>query len=303
MEVIIWKAVTFIIIILIGYVMKKKKVFSVEDSKFLSKLVMNITLPAALIVGFKGVEISFVLLFSLLLGLMFNVIMIIVAQFVSKKSTPTEKAFYMINTSGYNVGNFTIPFVQTFFPASALATICLFDAGNAIMCLGLTFVIATNVAGGKEKASMVQIVKRLLHSVPFDVYIVLLLLAVLNIEIPDWFYGIAGTIGNANGFLAMLMIGIIFEIKLDKSERKLILHIIVLRYIGAIVFGLIIYYLLPLPLITRQVLVIVVFSPVLSVAPILSGKCGCSQAAAGVLNSLCIPISIIFMTGLLITFL
>lgn len=60
------------------------------------------------------------------------------------------QAFNIINFSGYNIGCFTLPFIQSFIgPAGVVAT-CLFDAGNSVMCTGATYSIAKAAAGGKE---------------------------------------------------------------------------------------------------------------------------------------------------------
>jgi len=45
----------------------------------------------------------------------------------------------MLNLSGFNISNFALPFVSgVFSPIGILAT-CMFDAGNSIMCLGMTY--------------------------------------------------------------------------------------------------------------------------------------------------------------------
>ncbi len=53
--------------------------------------------------------------------------------------------------SGYNIGTFTLPFVQAFFPASSLLSVIVFDAGNAIMVLGGNYSIATGIDVEKRR--------------------------------------------------------------------------------------------------------------------------------------------------------
>ncbi len=302
MSAILLKAGGFILIILIGYLFKRIGIFSVNDSQFLTKLIMRVTLPAAIISGFKGLHISSTLLFVTEIGLGLNLIMIGVALVVARKKTPSEKAFFMINTSSYNIGNFTIPFTQAFFPPEALAVVCMFDVGNAFMCLGTTFALALCVATGERDFSLKKMGKTLLSSTPFMTHITMLLLCLLQIYLPDEVYTVVGMIGGANSFLAMLLIGILFAVHMKREDAKNIGEILFLRILFSILFALVIYHLLPLPLLIRQILVIIVFSPILSVAPVFSERCGYDKSVAAVLNSLAIPISMVAMTALLIIF-
>lgn len=47
-----------------GYLLKRAGLFRVQDARFLSAVIMNITLPAAIVKGFAGVELSGVLLLT-----------------------------------------------------------------------------------------------------------------------------------------------------------------------------------------------------------------------------------------------
>ena len=58
-------------------------------------------------------------------------------------------------------------------------------------------------------------------------------------------------------------------------------------------------FLLPLSLMYRQILAVIVFSPILSVAPIYTERCGYNRSVAAVLNSLMLPFSMVVMTILL----
>ena len=44
--------------------LKRAGLFRVQDARFLSAVIMNITLPAAIVKGFAGVELSGVLLLT-----------------------------------------------------------------------------------------------------------------------------------------------------------------------------------------------------------------------------------------------
>ncbi|MEG1687542.1 MAG: AEC family transporter, partial [Angelakisella sp.] len=56
------KSFSFILLIAIGYFWRSRKVFGDRDYQVLTRVVMNITLPAAIITGFAGLTVSAALL-------------------------------------------------------------------------------------------------------------------------------------------------------------------------------------------------------------------------------------------------
>ena len=65
---------------------------------------------------------------------------------------------------------------------------------------------------------MKNIVQKLLHSVPFVVYISMLVLSLAGFHFPKSVYTLYRDCGHRQPFLSMLMIGMMFEIKLDKRQ-------------------------------------------------------------------------------------
>ena len=128
----------------------------------------------------------------------------------------------------------------------------------------------------------------------------MLIVCLLDITLPSPVVEFAGIVGNANAFMAMLMIGVGFKLELrDKRQVGTIAKLLAIRYSFATVFALIFYFLLPFELEVRQALVILAFSPIGSAVPgfteQLKGDVGLSSA----LNSITIIISIVIIVTLL----
>ena len=299
MEEILIKACGFLFMIALGFTLKRIGLFSLDDSGFLSKLVLKITLPMAIIKNFQGLELNKSYLMAIGIGFAVNFIAIAVVLLLTRKKSPAHRAFYIINTAGFNIGLCTLPYMSSFFAADAVALVCMFDVGNAIMCFGITFSIAMVISKGTAGVNGKEILRTLFSSMPFVTYLVMILLCAAQIHLPQPVYTVAGMIGQANAFLAMLLIGILFEPKINRSEGKDMAGVFFLRMALGITFSLLIYHFLPVPLMYRQVLSIIVFSPILSVAPIYTERCGYNRAVAAVLNSLMLPFSMVVMTILL----
>ena len=120
-------------IILLGYALKRVGLFGADNYKVLQKMVLYVTLPAAIITSFATGRHDLGLLWISLFGLVCETIPLVTMFVVSRRMPVARRAFLMLNGSGFNVGNFTLPILQTFIgPAAALPAI-MFDVGNSIM--------------------------------------------------------------------------------------------------------------------------------------------------------------------------
>lgn len=294
------KATAFIFIIVMGYGLKKAGFFAAKDFYLISKIVIRITLPCAIISNFSNLTMDNSLLFLCVIGMLANIVMVGIGYLTNLHSDGDRTAFDMINLSGYNIGNFTLPFVQSFLGPVGFAATSLFDAGNAVMCTGVTYTLASIAKGTGEKVSPSSIVKSLLSSLPFDAYVIMTVLAIVQIPLPSVVTSFASTVGGANAFLALLMIGIGFEIHMEKDKLTRIVRLMVIRYGMAFVFALAAFFLLPFPLPVRQAMTIVAFGPISSVATAFTGRIGGDVELSSAVNSLSIVLSIITITLTLI---
>ena len=217
------KAAGFVFVIIIAFILKQVHVLEKRDGLTIATIIMNVTLPCALLTNASGVTIDQSMLILLLIGLASNIIMLFISFILSRKEENILKGYYMINCSGYNIGNFVMPFVQSFFPGMGVAYLCMFDVGNSIMCLGGSYALAGSVASSNQKLTPKTVIKKLFSSIPFDVYLLIFVLALFKISIPQPILSVASFIGAGNGFLAMFMIGLLLEVKINPSEMKIVL--------------------------------------------------------------------------------
>lgn len=297
------RAGSFISIILIGYLLKKIGFFKDEDFTILSRITIRITLPCAIITSFAGKQIDPALLSLTFMAIACGLIYIAIGYMINRKHSRDQQAFEMLNLPGYNIGTFVIPFAQSFLGAMGVIAVSLFDTGNAVICLGGAYSLASMVKNGNE-FSLKRILMTLGKSVPFMTYVIMLLTNLVKLPVPQFILSVANIGANANAFMAMLMIGVGFKLELsDRTQTGTILKLLSIRYAIATILALISYYLLPFALEVRQALVILVFSPIGSAVPgfteELKGDVGLSSA----LNSFAMVISITITVVLLIVML
>lgn len=137
-----------------------------------------------------------------------------------------------------------------------------------------------------------RIASTLVRSVPFDTYILMTVLNLLHIGLPDPVLSFAGILGNANPFLAMLMLGVGFHLSGSREQIGVMARILVVRYGVALILAVAFFNLLPLELEYRQALAFLVFSPISSAVPAFTADLGEDFGLSSALNSISALISI-----------
>lgn len=295
---ILTRAGCFVTIILLGQILRRTGVFGPETFGILSKVVMRITLPAALIASSAGKPIDVSMLTIALLGLGGGMLYILAGWLLKRTGSPGERAFYIQNVPGYNIGTFALPFTQSFLGPVGVLTTSIFDLGNALVCFGGSFSIAQAVKEG-GKADFRRILKTAASSVPFLTHVIMVILNLNSLTPPKPILTLAEIMGGGNACLAMLMLGVGMNISIDTKKLGIILKILATRFGLAVVLALAYYFLLPFSLEIRQTLVILAFAPIGSTVPIFTAELGEDVGLSSTINSLAIVISIVVIVTLL----
>ncbi len=299
MQEILVKAACYIGIIVLGYVLRHRGFFGPEAFDVLSKLVLKITLPCAIIASSAGKGIDLSMLAITLLGLGGGLLYMLLGSITHKKRGKEEQAFAILNIPGYNIGTFAMPFTQSFLGSMGVITTSLFDMGNAFVCLGGAYGVAASVKEGKG-FDLKRILVGLAKSIPFTTHLIMVMLNLFHLSPPGAVVSFAQIIGNANAFLAMLMIGVGFHLSGDRSQFGSIFRVLSVRYGLAAVLALVFYFLLPFELEVRQALVILAFSPIGSAVPVFTAELKGDVGLSSAINSISIVISIVITVLLLI---
>ena len=295
---ILTRAGCFVAVIVLGHILRRTGFFGPETFGVLSKVVMKITLPAAILASAAGKPIDAGMLTLALVGLGGGILYIGIGWLIQFRGTRKQKAYFIQNLPGYNVGTFALPFTQSFLGPVGVLVTSLFDVGNAFVCLGGAYGVAAAVKDGKG-LDFRRVGKALAVSVPFLAHIITVCMNLCRIPIPGFVADCAGIVASANVFLAMLMIGVGFKTDMDFSQKGTIVRILTVRYSVAAVLALGFYFLLPFDLPIRQTLVILAFSPIGSAVPGFTAELKGDVGLSCTINSLAILISIVIIVTLL----
>lgn len=301
MSTILLNAFGLFFIILIGFFLKKIGLVSKSDGKVLSTIIVTITLPATVIIGMNSMVITSDFITLAAIAIIMNLILVLTAKFLWRKDSYLNRVFFMYCVSGYNIGNFTLPFIQSFYPL-ALPYLFMFDVGNCIMIAGGSKILVESSHPDFDKKQATHLLTQtLLRSVTFMTYLIMVILRVFSVSLPTSAIDIFKLFSSANGFLSLLMIGIYLELYLPKSSLVNVLKILSWRYAFATLFAALFYFMIPFsnPLI-KIVLTVLAFAPIPTFAVINSVSAGIQEEVTGFISSISILLSLGIMTVVMI---
>lgn len=290
---------SFTAIIALGFIVARTMKLPEGFTDALSKIVFRITLPCAIFHAFASNSFDASLLLLAAVGLGCTFIPWLIGTLLTAREDRDHRVLMMMNISGFNIGCFVLPFAQALFPPSAALTVCLFDAGNALMMSGGTYAFSSAVLdkGGSHWERAMLAAKRLFSSVPFDLYCILIAISLLGITIPSQVVSFIEPISNANSFLAMFMLGLMVHFSLGKGKAGQLVRLVGLRLAFSAVMSIGALTLLPFDSLTCAVVAALLWSPMGALGPVYTLWAKGDVGLAGFANVITIVVGIVAMTA------
>ncbi|MDY2777264.1 MAG: AEC family transporter [Collinsella sp.] len=296
MNLVLIRVSSFIAIIVVGIIAGRSGKLGKKTGESISKIVFNITLPAAIIHAFGAADFAPWMLALVPLGITCALGPYLLTFAATKNLNHNDRVLYLLNSSGFNIGSFGLPFVQAFFPASTVVAACMFDAGNAFMMTGGTFALTRVLAGGETiEHPLRDVVKRLISSIPFDSYLILVSLALIGVRVPEPIVMFTEPMAQANGFLSMFMLGLMVCFSVNGEKLHKLLNLISIRVFFSTLMSASVF-LLPFPLDVRLIIIILLWAPMGSMGPVFTLWAGGDHGLAGLANTVSIFLSLLAMT-------
>ena len=291
---------SFTAIILLGFIVARTMKLPKGFADAISRIVFTFTLPCAIFHAFVTSNFDASLLMLTFIGVVCTFVPWLIGTVLTWKEDRDHRVLMMMNISGFNIGCFALPFVQALFPPGAALVVCLFDAGNALMMSGGTYAFSSALLdkGGSHTERVVLAAKRLFSSVPFDLYIVLIILAVIGVKIPDPVVHFLEPISNANAFLSMFMLGLMVQFSLDKAKIGQLVRLLGMRFALSALIGAGAIFLLPFDPLTCAVVAALIWAPMGSLGPVYTMWAKGDVGLAGFANVVTIVVGIVAITAI-----
>lgn len=316
-----------LLIILAGYAFKRAGLFGQRDYRVVQVTIFNLVLPGAIIYSFATNPHDTSLLWISVFGFIVAFIPPVIIFLATLRKPVTDRAFLMLNGSGFNVGCFCFPVVSAFLGTAAIVPAAMFDIGNCVMVAAGTNVMTQtllHIQPGKtlaeqhagqapslpyvkpkdrdarrlaRKALAWNIFKGFFGSVPFDTYILMIVLTIAQVSIPGWIATMLQPLSNANSFCAMLMVGMMMDLPASQRDVREVLAVIGWRVPFALLFCAAAWLLLPFDAATRQTVALCCLAPIAVFSTMFTDKVLGNARLAGFSLTITAVISLAMMTG------
>ncbi len=296
-----------LIILILGIWAKKKFGINESHSKIFSGIFLYLTLPFAIVNAFLAMDtFPSELMFVPIIGFVVITTILILSVIISGRLTDEQKKLFIICIPSYGFGSFALPFLQNVYGAAAVILVMLFDLGNTIITSSITCSVA-GIITSKQKMSIIDnmksVVHKLLTSPPFITFAVMFAITYSGINIPrETLIHAVTPMANANGFIAIFMIGILIDFKMDTSYLKNAFTIVLTKMSLNIIVAFILLNFAPFDTQIRQMLFIIALSPVGQLSLVFVERVRGSVKTAALINTLSIVLSIIMMSTAILVF-
>jgi len=282
-------------IIFLGCGLRRINFFDEHALPILSKLVLNVTLPCAVITNFSSMELHASMLWLFLIGFAVCGLFVLTGYLSNLHRSTDEKIMCMINYAGFNIGCFVMPFISSFLGSAAVISVCMFDVGNALWCVGLTNAICAALQDG-TRPDPKYLLKKLGKSFSTMVYVAMMLLGLLHIRLPQLVLDFAATVAPANTPLAMFMIGVGMNLNFRREHLRWIGRAFSIRFSIAIVLSVLLYLALPFDAEINLGISLALLGPISSVTPAYTLERGGDAGLAASWNTFTILVSMVLLT-------
>ena len=97
------KTASMLFAIAVGFFIKQIKLVPASDARFLSKIIINVTLPCMIITNMNGMLISKDLIGALIAGFIVNLVHLLAAIWVTKNKSAEMRCIYMLSIPLFNI--------------------------------------------------------------------------------------------------------------------------------------------------------------------------------------------------------
>ncbi|PTH58095.1 AEC family transporter [Staphylococcus agnetis] len=237
--------IMILLLIALGYILKRIGYVKGSEAKVMTTIVLNVTLPAVVIVNLNGATLTPSLSLLPILMILYGIItkLIVIILFI-KYNNEVRGTVAMLMAS-LNIGIFAYPLVEQMWPKYGLLYFGMADIGGAILMFGVTYIIAGYFKNAESTLNIKTIVLKCLSSIPLMTYIMMISLCLLTIEIPPIIIDFFDLLGKANLPLSMMLLGVLLDFKIERRYLPLTFKYVGIHYGLGLLFGSLVYFFLP----------------------------------------------------------
>lgn len=249
-------------IVIAGYGARRAGLVTAKDGEALSRVVLNITLPALILHTFGSFTVDRALAILPVVCVVFSLAMAAISFRSFRMEPPEKRGLLTISAMGFNIGLFAFPLVEGVWGAEGLRYIAMFDMGNALIVFFVSYLAGSFLSPVARPAGTGEVIRQILTFLPFMSYVLSLGMNVTGLRFHPFAADMLATVSRANMALVLLLLGIFLDFSLSRSEWGRIARVAGLRYGLGLAAGAALYFLLPIGALQRGIIAIALVLPV-----------------------------------------
>lgn len=247
--------IPIIIMIAIGYFLKRLKILKPIDADLLNKIVINIAIPSLIFIALYDIDISIlpviapIPLICIAVGILSGLVAYIFAKI---KKYPQKTTWSIVLTASmFNSGFLGYPFVLGVFGSDGLVRAVFYDLGSMMLFI-LFGVVLLLIYGGKYTT----ILKRALIFPPLWAVFLAIILNYINFEIGALTFNTLDYLSGTAIPLIMISLGLSLEFRGIKENVQAVFSVSIIKLLIAPAIAAVIVLLLGIGGLERQVTII-----------------------------------------------
>ncbi len=194
--------------IVLGFVLRKVKIFPENGHLALNAFVINISLAALCLYYIPKIQVDFQLIFPVAIAWLNIFLALLFFTFIGKKlGWKKTLTGAVIMCAGFGNTSFVgIPVINALFGNEGLKTVMLVDQPGSFVALSTVGIAVVNFYSGSHSSAK-EIFKKIIKFPPFITFVVAVLLNVFQISVPEVMDDVFSKLGATTVPLALVSVG------------------------------------------------------------------------------------------------
>ncbi len=296
------RVVINLLLIAIGYLIKRVGLLEREHGRVLNRLVLYVTMPALNLQVISRAPLSWRLMILPVLSLASGLLMSQVGRGVARTLNLSRRdtGTFVVSLCGV-MGALAYPFVEAAYGEIGMRAAAISDLGNAIAIFAFAYYFSYRYAdsGSFEPRA---ILKKVALFFPLHAFIAAMVFNLACVDICGLPGGLIDTLASANTPLMLISLGVYLELDVSREERKLLLNQLGVKYAVGFAVAMLYVWGLPFRGETLGTLFLLPLMPTSLSTLLYSVEQGLNPRLAAMLISLTMVISVIITTVTILGF-
>ncbi|MBN1875745.1 MAG: AEC family transporter [Anaerolineae bacterium] len=296
------KVIVNLLLIALGYSIKKVGFISREEGQTLNRLVLYLTLPAMNLKVISGAELPWQLLILPVVFLGAGVGISQLGKFPARalKLSRPDTGTFVISLCGV-MGSLAYPFVEAGYGDEGIRAVAICDLGNALAIFGMAYYTSFQYANEGDFSPR-QIYKKVITFFPLHAFLAAIALNIANIELCGLPGEFVDALASINSPLMLLSLGIYLELDISWDESKILLTHLVYKYGLGLLVSLFCIFALPFTGAARAVTFLLPLMPTSLSTLLYSVEQELNPRLAAMIISLTMVVSLVITTVMVLGF-